>query len=251
MTFASPFGWQSAGNAILRRDGERGAPGREFSSIMASGTGLRAFPWLSRLFASFEGTSAAMLVFDGDSISVGVGASPGRTLAEQVASLLPAGVATRVVGASGRPVKDCLARYDVDIRPLYDAGRARNVIFLHAGDNDITQGSNARQAYDALTAYVARAHRQGWSIVVSTELQRFDLSEAMRAELSAFNALVLANAAGADGVADFGGDATMGGVANRRNPTYYTLDGVHPSDAGYAILAGLTARAVLPRLAAP
>ena len=217
---------------------------------MASGTGLTAAPWLSRLFASLRDSPATILVFDGDSISVGVGASPGRTLAEQVAPLLPPGVATRVVGAGGRPVKDCLARFDGDVRPLYDAGAAHNVIFFHAGDNDITQGSNARQAYDALTAYVARARGQGWSVVVSTELQRFDLPEAMRAELTAFNALVLANAAGADGVADFGGDATMGGVANRRDPTYYTMDGVHPADAGYAILAGLAATAILPRLAA-
>ena len=218
---------------------------------MASGTGLPAFPWLSRLFAPVSDAPTTMLVFDGDSISVGVGASPGRTLAEQVAPLLPPGVTTRVVAAGGRPVKDCLALYDANVRPLHDARASHNVIFFHAGDNDVTQGSTARQTYEALTAYVARAHRQGWSIVVSTEMQRFDLPETMRAELSAFNALVLANAAGADGVADFGGDATMGGVANRRNPTYYTLDGVHPADAGYAILAGLAARAVLPRLAAP
>ena len=218
---------------------------------MASGTGLPAFPWLSRLFASVKDAPTTMLVFDGDSISVGVGASPGRTLAEQVVPLLPPGVASRVVGAGGRPVKDCLARYDALVRPLYDARAAHNVIFFHAGDNDITQGSTARQAYDALTAYVARAHRQSWTVAVSTELQRFDLPEAMQAELSAFNALVLANAAGADGVADFGGDATMGGVANRRNPTYYTLDGVHPADAGYAILAGLAAKALLPQLATP
>ncbi len=217
---------------------------------MPFGTGLPAFPWLSRLFVSLLDPATTVLVFDGDSISIGVGASPGRTLAEQVVPLLPPGVASHAVGAGGRPVKECLARYDTDVRPLYDAGAEHNVIFFHAGDNDITQGSSARQAYDALTTYVARAHRQGWSVVVSTELQRFDLPEAMRADLAAFNALVLANSAGADGVADFGGDAILGGVTNRRNPTYYTLDGVHPADTGYAILAGLAARALLPRLAA-
>ena len=217
---------------------------------MVFGKGFAPSSPLGRLFASLTDVPATVLVFDGDSISIGLGAQPGLTLAEQVVALLPPGVASHVVGAGGRPVKDCLSLFDTDVRPLYDPRAGHNVIFFHAGDNDITQGSNARQAYDALTAYVARAHRQGWSVVVSTELQRFDLPEAMRAELTAFNALVLANAAGADGVADFGGDATMGGIANRRNPTYYTMDGVHPADAGYAILAGLAAAAILPRLAA-
>lgn len=204
---------------------------------------------LSRLFASLRAPPAAVLVFDGDSISVGMGASPGRTLADQVVPLLPPGVAIQVVGAGGRPVKDCLARFDGDVRPLFDARAGHNVIFFHAGDNDVTQGSTGRQAYAALVAYVARAHGQGWTVVVSTEMQRFDLPRALRAEIDTYNALALANAAGADGVADFGGDATMGGVANRRNPTYYTMDGVHPADAGYAILAGLAAKALLPCLA--
>ncbi len=215
---------------------------------MAFGTASPAHPWLSRLLASLDGPPATVLVFDGDSIAVGVGASPGRTLAEQVVPLLPPGVASHVVGAGGRPVKDCLARFDTDVRPLLDARAGHNVISFHAGDNDITQGSSGRQAYMALSAYVARAHRQGWQVVVSTELQRFDLPQAMRDELDVFNALVRANGAEADGVADFGGDATLGGVAHRRDPTYYTLDGVHPADAGYAILAGLAARALLPVL---
>ena len=208
-----------------------------------------ALPRLSRLFASLREPAVAVLVFDGDSISIGTGASPGRTLAEQVLPLLPEGVVTQVVGAGGRPVKDCLARFDGDVRPLFDARVAHNVIFFHAGDNDVVQGSSGREAYAALSAYVARAHGQGWRVVVSTEMQRFDLPAAMRDELDAFNALVRGNAAGADGVADFGGDATMGGVAVRRDPTYYTMDGVHPADAGYAVLAGLAARALLPWLA--
>ena len=205
-------------------------------------------PRLSRVLASLREPVAAVLVFDGDSIAIGVGASPGRTLAEQVLPLLPAGVKSRVVGAGGRPVKDCLARFDGDVRPLFDARAGHNVIFFHAGDNDVTQGSNGRQAYAALSAYVARAHGQGWKVVVSTEMQRFDLPQAMQGELDVYNALVRANGAGADGMADFGGDATVGGVAVRRDPTYYTMDGVHPADAGYAVLAGLAAKALLPCL---
>ncbi len=217
---------------------------------MVLGIALPALPRLSRLLASLGAPATTVLIFDGDSIAIGVGASPGRTLAEQVVPLLPPGVASHVVGAGGRPVKDCLARFDTDVLPLLDARAAHNVVFFHAGDNDVTQGSTGRQAYAALGAYIARAHGLGCKVVVSTEMQRYDLPLAMREELDTFNALMLANAAGADGVADFGGDATMGGVAYRRDRTYYTMDGVHPADAGYAILAGLAARALLPCLAA-
>ncbi len=217
---------------------------------MVFGTVPPAFPRLTRLLASLQAPPVTVLVFDGDSISVGLGAAPGSTLAEQVVPLLPQGVTSHVVGAGGRPVKDCLARFDAGVRPLFDARAANNLIFFHAGDNDVTQGSSGQQTYAALEAYIARAHAQGWKVVVSTEMQRYDLPEAMRADIDTFNAAVLANGAGADGVADFEGDGTMGGVAYRRDRRYYTLDGIHPADAGYAILAGLAAKALLPCLAA-
>ncbi|HMK89334.1 MAG TPA: GDSL-type esterase/lipase family protein [Methylocystis sp.] len=187
--------------------------------------------------------NAMNLVFDGDSIAVGLGAPPGHGLAEQTVACLGLAVSPRVVGRSGSPISERLSLYDLNIAPLVKKG-AHNVIVFHAGDNDIALGSTSPAAYAALVDYVRRAHAQGWKIVVSTELQRFDFPEERRAELGALNELIRTNAAGADVVSDYAADPILGGPQNRKNPIYYAPDGIHPVANGYAILARMTASAV-------
>lgn len=187
-----------------------------------------------------------ILVFDGDSISLGVGASYGHTLADQVIPLLPEGMISYVTAAGGRQVKECLKLFESGVCQLYDKNAASNVIFFHAGDNDIAWGSNAHETYAAIKDYITLAHHQGWRVVVSTELQRYDWPHPARYELDLLNSFILANNAGADGVADFQGDPIMGSERGRLDQTCYTMDGVHPADAGYAILAKIAAAALLP-----
>lgn len=187
-----------------------------------------------------------ILVFDGDSIALGVGASHGHTLADQVVSLLPVDLALHVTAAGGRPIKECLNLFESNVRILHSSHLLANVIFLSAGDNDIAWGSNGRATYDLIHEYVARAHQLSWRVVVSTKLQRYDWPEAGRSELNLLNNLIHANSAGADGVADFQGNLIMGSEIGRMNHTYYTVDGVHPADAGYTILAEIAAVALRP-----
>ncbi len=209
-----------------RRAGVRGATGR----------------------AGSRGVSGALVLFDGDSIAAGLGASPGCTLALQVQALLPRGTRVAVAAVSGRPAQHCLALYDETVAPAFDAAAAACVIFFHAGDNDIAQGGTAAGAHAALRGYVARAHAQGWAVVVSTEMQRFDFPPAWQGELDAYNALLRADRAGADGLAEFGADPEMGGADARADPARYTADGVHPADGGYAVLARVAAASLLPLL---
>ncbi len=193
-------------------------------------------------------SSGALVLFDGDSIAAGLGASPERGLAAQVQALLPPGTRVAVTATAGRPVQRCLALYDAAVAPVFDTAAASCVIFFHAGDNDIAQGGTAAEAYAALRGYVARAHAQGWAVVVSTEMQRFDFPPAWRGEIDAYNALLRADRAGADGLAEFGADPLMGGVEARADLARYTADGVHPTDGGYAVLARVAAAALLPLL---
>ena len=191
--------------------------------------------------------SGALVLFDGDSIAAGLGASPERSLAQQVQALLPPGTRVAVSAVPGRPARDCLALYDTTVMPAFDTA-APCVIFFHAGDNDIAQGNTAAEAYAALRGYVTRAHAQGWVVVVSTEMQRFDFPPEWQCEIDAYNALLRADRAGADGLAEFGADALMGGAEVRSDPARYTADGVHPTDGGYAVLARIAATALLPLL---
>lgn len=217
---------------------------------------IRFSRWLPRSFLSLAGLGASLwasppfhsqnsinLVFDGDSIALGLGGAPGKGLAEQTAEWLGLSATPKVVARSGSPVAERLRLYTLNVAPLIGKGK-RNVLVFHGGDNDIILGASALSTYAALTEYVRHARVQGWKIIVSTELQRFDFPEEWGRELSALNDLIRANSAGADFVADYGADPLMGGPEHRHDPIYYTPDGVHPTSAGYKILARLTAAAV-------
>ena len=192
------------------------------------------------------GNMSSVLVFDGDSISLGVGAKRGFTLADQTLPLLPSGIAHHVTAVGGRQIKECLSLFEANIEPIYRQQAEHNVIFLNAGDNDIAWGSSAEEAYDAIKAYVELAHRQGWHVVLSTKLQRYDWPETARSIVTKLNDLILENTAKAGGVADFQSDPTMNGDLVRLDRMYYTVDQIHPADAGYTILARIAASALLP-----
>jgi lysophospholipase L1-like esterase len=194
--------------------------------------------------------SCGVIVFDGDSISAGVGASPGQTLDKHFARELNVPARVTNVAVGGRPATECARLFSGLVSPLFQPRARFNLIVFHAGDNDIAQGKSADEAYRAFRQYVAAAHAQGWKIIVSTEFQRVDFSPSRQAELSSYNKQLLANAAGADAVIDFNMEPAFADLARREDPALFTKDRIHPSDGGYALLAQmLTAGAhrVLPR----
>lgn len=180
------------------------------------------------------------IVFDGDSVAAGQGASGDARLAPQVAQIMRLQGKLTNVAVSGQPVLSCLARFDSIVQPLFEPG-ATNVIFFHAGDNDIKFRFSAPEIYRRLTEYIALAHRQGWKVVVSTELPRYDFPPNFETQLLEYNRLILQNSAKADRIADFASNSAMGGPQNRSNPAFYSGDGVHPSAGGYNLLARQTA----------
>jgi lysophospholipase L1-like esterase len=184
------------------------------------------------------------LVFDGDSISAGAGSTQGHGLDAQVAQALGTAVRLNNVAVGGRPVSDCLRLYPKLVAPLFSPASHHNVIVFHAGDNDIAQGRDAAQTYAAFTAYVAAAHQQGWKVVVSTELRSPHFPPPKEAQLRQYNDSLRQNQAGADAVVDFDTDTRLTTMSNRFDPSMFKPDGLHPTDAGYAILTQLLAPAV-------
>jgi lysophospholipase L1-like esterase len=194
--------------------------------------------------------SCGVIVFDGDSISAGVGASPGQTLDKQFARDLNVPARITNVAVGGRPASECARLFPGLVAPLFQPRARFNLIVFHAGDNDIAHGKSADDAYRSFRQYVAAAHAQGWKIIVSTELQRVDFSPSRQAELASYNKQLLANTAGADAVVDFIADAAFADLTRRDDPALFTKDRIHPSDGGYAVLARMLvvgARPLLPR----
>ncbi len=130
------------------------------------------------------------------------------------------------------------------VAPHHDPAAPFNIVLFHGGDNDIAAGRTAGQAADSLGRYVALAHAQGWTVIVSTELGRPDWSPSAQAALAEYNVLELRNAAGADLVIDYANASGMADPDARASGGLYNADGVHPSAAGYAVLADLLRQAI-------
>ena len=183
------------------------------------------------------------MVFDGDSISAGTGATRDNTPDRLVARAL-GHVRVYNVAVGGRPVGECLRLFPELVARLFVPGGEPNVIVFHGGDNDIRLGTDAAHTYAVFTSYVSLAHAQGWKVVVSTELRRFDFPAAKEAQLDAYNDRLRANKAHADAVVDLDAEPKFADVAYRGDPAVFSKDRIHPSDGGYAIMADLLAQAV-------
>jgi lysophospholipase L1-like esterase len=189
-----------------------------------------------------------VIVFDGDSISAGGRATPGNGLDIQFMLALGSPARLYNIAVAGRPVIDCLTRFDQGIVPLKDPQARLNLIVFHAGANDIAKRHSAAQTYQAFTNYVALAHTQGWKVVMSAELPRPDFLPAQEAELEAYNRYLLENKAGADVVVNVNADRRFGDLKDRDGSPVFSFDKIHPNDAGYAIFGQLLAAAVRPLL---
>ena len=187
---------------------------------------------------------------DGDSITAAFGllnpATQGyvgqleAALGEKFGKLINKGISGQTLG--GTPGMISLAPTYID--PLYGSW-PRNICSCWGGTNDLANGSvSAASVYASYTTYVQARQAAGWKVIVWTVMDRnagstpqatFDTNRAT------FNALVLANAAGADGVVDLTGQALLNAVGAKNNATYFQSGGIHPTAAGCALIVPLAA----------
>ena len=185
-----------------------------------------------------------VVVFDGDSITEGYQSTFlwNRARQSQAQFSKPARVFNK--GYFGDTMAHRYSNYAGDIAPLYSSTAKNNILEIFAGTND-NDGTNTSctAIYGNMTSYVAAAHATGWKVIVGTMLPRNGWSGNQITEQGACNTLIRANSAGADAIADYAADATMGVQANTTNTAYYA-DGTHPTSLGYGYLAIIEAAAV-------
>ena len=185
-----------------------------------------------------------VLLFDGDSISCGFGVEASQSPSAQIARLIDNPVRILTVAEPGRPVSVSLASFPDNVAPHFDAGARHNIIAFHGGDNDLAAGDTAVQAYDSLRRYIAAAHAQGWTVIVSTELGRPDWTAARQAELAEYDRLERQNDANADVVIDYASRPGLSGLTDRDRSGLYGPDRIHPNAEGYGLLAHLLRDAI-------
>jgi lysophospholipase L1-like esterase len=161
-------------------------------------------------------------VGDGDSITAGAGVSTPYT------ALLTLNMPSSIdnTGVPGFSCVQSLADAPSRVDPFFVAG-LDNVVEIWCGTNDIVNGATPAATYSTLSSYISARHAVGWKVIVATMLSRVGLDT----QKDAYNALILANSGGADGIANFTG-TLLGCDGCYADSTWFQADGIHPTQLG-------------------
>lgn len=181
---------------------------------------------------------------------IGTSISAGGAIDAVGASLSPKriGVQFPVPGDSLSSVVPRSASLDTMLSE--DFPNTENMLVIELGANDLNVAVPDPTAFTtALAAYIDARRAAGWAkIVATTVLPRTEVGNASDAAFNSARAAVNATIRSWVGgriqaVADWAADQTMGADGASDNLTYYG-DKVHPTAAGNAILASITAAAI-------
>lgn len=167
----------------------------------------------------------------GDSITIGFN---GKTPYTSLLTLTNHPYNVQNQGLGGEQLATMLTEFPTKTLYQFHPGIPNNV-GLWAGTNDFQQaGATVATVYANLTSYVSAVHAAGGKIIVATMLSRTGSNpvggETLDTDKNAYNALIIANTAGADGIVDFTG-TLLGCDGCYSNTTWFT-DGVHPTALG-------------------
>lgn len=202
---------------------------------------------------SVPSSYTSRVIFDGDSIMQGSGATMLKSAPRQVG--LSDAVETYVTAVHGQTLAQIVTARTTRFAPLYSAafGAGKCVFIEEGGINDIRNGTTGSALYASATTLVTYLKGLGYTVGLCTLLPWNDgtYTTARDTERLAYNSAVMANAAGADFVIDRASDATIGGTAGpggvADNTTYFLTDKIHMNNAGYAADAAMYRTALAAR----
>ncbi|MEJ0021442.1 MAG: 6-bladed beta-propeller [Candidatus Doudnabacteria bacterium] len=189
--------------------------------------------------------SNPLLIFDGDSITQGYLASTGQDYPSQVQAILGPGPTYQNMGGSSRTLLDMINDAPAQIDPEFLGADTTNIVTLMGGTNDLHFGADAITTYNRIVSYAQARRAVGFKVIVNTILPRTEPTlPTFEADRQTVNSLLRANwPSFADGLSDIASSSVMGQPGEDSDTTYYH-DGIHPTDAGYGILAGYVAAAI-------
>lgn len=191
--------------------------------------------------AGTTGKHGTLVVFDGDSRTIGSGGAGPYSVPCMATVIASRQAISRNFGVAGQTVAQMSGDAVAQIDPLRTL--IKGVVVIWGGYNDhATDAVSAATIETRLWTYCDARRTAGWKVMVCSELPANNTGwQAVRDTL---NTAIVANwASHADALANLGADATMGPWAARDDTNLY-LDKTHPTDVGYAIIAGLVATAI-------
>lgn len=190
-------------------------------------------------------TNRKLVHCGGDSLTLGQNSTAGNEYPTLLVPLLTGGATTWNKwnngngGATISGMETTAQTFTDPFQNMY----ARSVVVGWAGTNDIAAGTLGATAAAALATWCsARRTALADKIVILDCIARGPLTAPQQTERLAFNAALAANGAPTwDALVKVSLDARL---SNSADLTYFSADGIHLTDAGYAVVAGLVAPAV-------
>jgi len=187
--------------------------------------------------------SQGVVVWEGGSIIRGGTATDGEELSRQARALLDHTCISYKSTSANRTLAEMIAQAPVRVDPHYDPLADADICVVMAGGGDLAYGGDPQAVLDALRAYCAARRAAGFEVVVLTLLPRSDPA-GFDAARAVYNDMLRAQwPSFADGFADVAADPRIGADGANLDPVYFA-DSVHPTSAGYAIMAAAVAPAL-------
>jgi len=187
--------------------------------------------------------SRGILVWEGGSIIIGGSAADGEELTRQTRALLDHTCHSYKSTSGNRTLADMIAQASVRVDPHYDPVADANVCVVMAGGGDLASGGDPQAVLDALRTYCAARRAAGFEVVVLTLLPRSD-PVGFDAARAVYNDILRAQwPTFADGLANVAADPRIGADGANLDPVYFA-DAIHPTSAGYAVMAAAVAPAL-------
>lgn len=231
----------------------------DFVTLYYNGSAYFATPSLGYATVPTPAThtpTQTAIIFDGDSITVGVGSSP-VTSYPYLASLnfFPGyGPAYANVAIAGETIDGMVTNLPTNVYPRISAAHTAGqlaLVSVFGGTNDIAiSGHTAAQVETSITTYANDVTTTGGAdVVVFWTLLPRNVAGFETTRLT-YNAWLRANFASIGPVGpayyliDIGGDPTLGPLASCTN-SQLSADGTHPTTFGYGIIAGYVAATLM------
>lgn len=186
----------------------------------------------------------------GNSITSGTGASAPETLNWPVVlrglgSTTPAQAqhlstlwSVKNMGKSGESTTQLIAEYPTDCAPKFNRFYYRNILTFFEVLNDCIAGATFAQALANVQTLTALARATGWEVWLFTVPKSVITTNGAQVTRAAFNDWLRATPSASDlPILDI--EPALGTPTGTAFDTYYTSDGTHPNDAGYALIAGM------------
>jgi lysophospholipase L1-like esterase len=188
------------------------------------------------------------LVCDGNSVTAGTGASNAdntswppvcmNALITSQASHPNAFWSLKSVAVSGQTTPQRTAAFATSVQPLFNQDYAHNIVSFFEVRNDVNFNAvTLEQAITNVQAYVTQARANGWEVLLITPTPTSQTTNGQNTIINNFNAWLRLHPEWSDiPIVDTAAHASL---SNPANLTFFNADGLHLTDAGYAVIADL------------